>query len=416
MHTSTLDILRCPYCGGRLELVTSMSHERRGEEIDNGILGCACCLFPVVAGIPVMHLLPAAVAARTHIEAGSWQRALGAMVGFDDEPRTATLAAVAQSETATFRDVVQALGPDFEGGYLLYRFTDPTYIVAHAVVRAVAGAVLHGTRRAVDVCGGTGPLTRALAGLSRTPPIVADLYFSKVWLARRFTVPGCEAVCCDGNAPLPFARGAFGYAMCSDAFMYIWTKRQFVGELERLVDGEGEPGAVVINHTHNQLVWSPSHGQTLTPDGYRDLFETIPPRVLADSRMFTEVLKGGPLDLGHRDGAEALDAEASLTLIASRDERVFRKHAVEPPGAIGGRFQINPLYAVREENGRLHLTLTFPDQEYEDEFGACRLYLPEETSLDAAELAALQSTGATTGLIAELIRRRVIVDLPSRYY
>jgi uncharacterized protein YbaR (Trm112 family) len=126
MHTSTLDILRCPYCGGRLELVTSMHHEFHDDDIDNGVLGCACCLFPVVAGIPVMHLLPSAVAARSHIEAGRSQQALGAMVGFDDEPRTSKLAAAAQSEAATFRDVVQALGPDFEGGYLLYRFTDPT--------------------------------------------------------------------------------------------------------------------------------------------------------------------------------------------------------------------------------------------------------------------------------------------------
>ena len=64
--------------------------------------------------------------------------------------------------------------------------------------------------------------------------MLADLYFAKVWLARRFTAPGCEPVCCDGNAPMPFARGAFGFAMCTDAFMYIWTKRQFVGEMERL--------------------------------------------------------------------------------------------------------------------------------------------------------------------------------------
>ena len=72
--------------------------------------------------------------------------------------------------------------------------------------------------------------------------MLADLYFAKVWLARRFTAPGCEPVCCDGNAPMPFARGAFGFAMCTDAFMYIWTKRQFVGEMERLVD-DRRPGA-----------------------------------------------------------------------------------------------------------------------------------------------------------------------------
>jgi len=93
--------------------------------------------------------------------------------------------------------------------------------------------------------------------------VLADLYFAKIWLGRRFTAPGCEPVCCDGNAPMPFARGAFSFAMCTDAFMYIWTKRQFVGEMERLVDngGRGDPGAVLIGHTHNERTWSPSHGQ-----------------------------------------------------------------------------------------------------------------------------------------------------------
>ena len=141
---------------------------------------------------------------------------------------------------------------------------------------AVAGTVLAGGGRAIDVCGGSGHLTRSLLDLSASPPVLADLYYAKVWLARRFTAPGCEPVCCDGNAPLPFARGAFRFAMCTDAFMYIWTKRQFVGELERLIDSgaAGPPGAALIGHTHNARTWSPSHGQPLSPKAYADLFET----------------------------------------------------------------------------------------------------------------------------------------------
>ena len=64
MRIETLDILRCPYCGGRLELVTSSYHRRDADEIHDGILGCHCCVFPVVAGIPVLHLLPGASTAR----------------------------------------------------------------------------------------------------------------------------------------------------------------------------------------------------------------------------------------------------------------------------------------------------------------------------------------------------------------
>src|SRR4051794_23013781 len=58
MNVSLLDILRCPYCGGRLELVTSMFHRTEGETIRDGILGCHCCIFAVVDGIPVLHLQP----------------------------------------------------------------------------------------------------------------------------------------------------------------------------------------------------------------------------------------------------------------------------------------------------------------------------------------------------------------------
>src|SRR5207249_3080984 len=187
-----------------------------------------------------------------------------------------------------------------------------------SVARVVAATVLGGTRRAIDICGGSGHVTRSLLDLSPFPPVLADLYFAKVWLARRFTAPGCEGVCCDGNAPMPFARGAFGYAMCSDAFQYIWTKRQFVGEMIRLIDRSDEAGAVVINHTHNQLTWSPSHGQPLSPAGYRDLFETLEPRIFAEARLFADVVRGGPLDLSRRDAEEALNQDPALTLVGSQ--------------------------------------------------------------------------------------------------
>lgn len=420
MRVDTLEILRCPYCGGRLEIVTALFHRREHDEIHDAILGCHCCVFPVVTGIPVLHLLPPAVAARDHVEGGRPELALRTMVGLTDESEAAAFEAAAASDTSTYKEVVEALGPNFEGGYFLYRFSDPTYVVAHAVVRAVGSAVLHPSRRAVDVCGGSGHLTRALLDLSSPPPVVADLYFAKAWLARRFTAPGCEAVCCDGNAPLPFARGAFGLAMCSDAFQYIWTKRQFVAEMTRLVErglsgSTEEAGAVLINHTHNQLTWSPSHGQPLSPAGYHDLFETIPPRIFGEAGLFKDVVHDGVLDLSRVDARAALDGDPALTIVATRHPDVFRRHGVEAPAAPRGEFRINPLYETRLEGGTLRLRLRFPSSDYEDEYGACRQYLPEEAAVDVGALRTLER-GAASGPIGDLVRRRVIVDLPKRYY
>jgi uncharacterized protein YbaR (Trm112 family) len=415
MNVATLEILRCPYCGGGLELVTSLFLRRDGDEIQDGILGCQCCIFAIVDGIPVMHLEGASTTARAHIEAGRPDLARRAMFNLDDEAQAARFDEAASLDVATYRDVVDALGPNFEGGYFLYRFSDPTYIVADAVVRSVAGTVLKHGGRAIDICGGSGHLTRSLLDLSSPAPVLADLYFSKIWLARRFTAPGCEGVCCDGNAPFPFARSAFRYAMCTDAFMYIWTKRQFVGEMTRLIDDGGEGGAVVIGHTHNERTWSPSHGQPLTQEGYRNLFETIAPRMFGEAGLFADVVKGGPLDLGRRDPTGVIDADPALTIIASRNVEVFTPHRLEVAPTPRGEYRLNPLYSAEENGGRTTLRLRFPNEDYEQEYGACRQYLPEEVTVTAAVLGRL-AEGRLTPELADLARRRVVLDLPKRYY
>ena len=419
MHISTFDILRCPYCGSRLDLVTSSFHEKDGDQIQTGILGCQCCVFPVIDGIPVMHLQPHATAAKDLVEQGQPLAARRAMFGLEDAPGAAErVDALIASSDATYRAIVEAFGEHLEGGYFLYRFADPTFIVGQALVRAVAGTVLREGGRAIDICGGSGHLTRSLIDPTLFPgpaPVLADLYFAKLWLARRFTAPHCEPVCCDGNSPMPFARGAFRFAMCSDAFMYIWTKRQFVLDMLRLIAGQ-HPAAAMISHTHNQCTWTPSHGQPLTPDGYRNLFETLEPHVFGESGLFEDVVRGGPLDLSRVDSGKTLDAEQALAIVASTDARVFTPHALEPPPQKPvGEFHVNPLY-VRDgaDGGMNRFRLRFPSDDYEQEYGACRRYLPDEVTIARADLEAL-AAGRVPPAAADLLRRRVVVDLPHRY-
>ena len=384
----------------------------------DGLLGCQCCIFALVDGIPVMHLQPNATAAIEHLKAGSSNLARRAMFGLDDQQQAEVFDQAARSDTATYKETVAAIGPNFEGGYFLYRFSDPTFVVAQAVVQAVASTVLQGNHRAIDICGGSGHLTRTLLTCSDAPPILADLYYAKIWLARRFTARGCEPVCCDGNAPMPFARGAFRFAMCTDAFMYIWTKRQFVGEMERLIDDRtpgADPGAVLIGHTHNERTWSPSHGQPLSPEGYAALFESIEPRIFGESGLFQGVVNDNALDLSRRDSKATLDADPALTIIATRHDGVFQRHPLPEPGRASGEFRLNPLYTATPNGRQVALQLVFPDVDYEQEYGACRTYLPDHATVDADAFAALPSATVPPGL-TELARRRVILDLPKQYY
>jgi uncharacterized protein YbaR (Trm112 family) len=414
LKPETLESLRCPYCGGRLELVRADPHAWDGESLVAGILGCDCCTFPVVAGIPVMHLREEAVAARAAVETGDLDRAFRELIAPGDSARAARFEATARASSSTYRELVEVLGPDFEGTYFLYRFTDPTYLVASAVVDSVARVALERGGRAIDLCGGSGHLTRRLVDLSTSDPVIAaDLWFAKLWLAARFVAPGCEPVCCDANAPLPFARGSFAFSMCADAFMFIWTKRQLVSEMLRLIDND-ESGAAVITHAHNQCVWSPSHGDALPPEGYRALFETIEPRLFAEAALLDDVVSGGPLDLSRRDSPEALLADPALTLIASRNDAVFRKHPLVEQGTSSGELRLNPLYAIEQRGADVSLRLQFPSADYEDEFGACRRFLVEEVTATSETMAAVAS-GQRTPEVLELLRGRVVLDLPTRY-
>jgi hypothetical protein len=221
---------------------------------------------------------------------------------------------------------------------------------------------------------------------------------------------------------MPFARGAFRFAMCSDAFMYIWTKRQFVLDMLRLIDHGDQSdarSAALISHTHNQCTWTPSHGQPLTPGGYRNLFETMEARLFGESGLFADVVAGGPLDLSRVDDERTLEADPSLTMIASRQPGVFARHPLEaPPSLAAGEFRLNPLYVETGSAGAadaLRFRLRFPSDDYEQEYGACRQYLPEEVTISRRALAAI-AEGRVPDELADLVRRRVIVDLPKRYY
>ena len=144
--------------------------------------------------------------------------------------------------------------------------------------------------------------------------MLADLFFWKLWLARRFTSPGCEPVCCDANLPLPFAREAFSLVVLADAFPYIWHKRLLAEEMMRLCVPDG---VVVMPHLHSALGENFSAGNTLTPAAYRDLFTARQPRLFSDELLLTQVLERGLVDLTHEASPADLGTEPSFTLIAS---------------------------------------------------------------------------------------------------
>src|SRR5687767_3700514 len=134
MQIELLNFLECPFCGARLWLEGNRIVERIGNEVITGILLCDCCAFPIVAGIPYIRTGREAERALELIGRSENARALSLLLGLGEEN---TEVVRAETAGATFRDMLERLDGRAESRYLLYRFSDPTFLTSEAVLLAL---------------------------------------------------------------------------------------------------------------------------------------------------------------------------------------------------------------------------------------------------------------------------------------
>jgi uncharacterized protein YbaR (Trm112 family) len=408
MRADTLDILRCPFCGTRLTLVDNDALWRVGDRIEAGVLGCECCAFPIIDGIPVLMASDTARAAMHLLEAGKGDEALHLLLGIEGERVERFRRFAADPDAMTYREGVRILSVDAEAEYFVYRFSDPTFRVGRAVVQA-CGPLMAREGRYIDVCGGSGHLTRSM--ISNEAPVLADVFFWKLWLGKRLVAPHCEPICCDANNPLPFARGTFSMVVLSDAFPYLWHKRLAADEMMRLAG----PGAVVVMpHLHSSLGWNWTAGMPLTPAAYRDLLEPMHPKLFRDSALLDQVLEGY-VDLASSVPPDALGGEPAVVIVASRDERVFRKVPLPSLPPAPDTIIVNPLYRIDVRGDESVLALTFPTDEYAQEFEAVKRYLPDTLTLPGDLTKSIDIPLIGRQRYDDLCRRLVFISAPEQY-
>jgi uncharacterized protein YbaR (Trm112 family) len=408
MRRALLELLECPFCGGALTLVSHPATVERAGRIEQGVLGCECCAYPIVDGLPILRADDLGRSVLSALDHRDVDEALRLSLELDDESFRRWRALFSSAVDPPLSDTLAVLAPPGEGAYFAYRFSDPTFLVSEGLVRALAPLVATAGARYIDLGGGIGHLARVLDEIthgSGGSTLLADYHPWKLWLARRHLVPRADAIVLDANAPLPLGPGATMMAVCSDAFHYVWSRRQLSSELRRIVSPDG---IVVLTHMHNALVDNPSAGMPLSPVGYRRLAERVQGRLFADEELRRGVA-AGTVELGVSSG-ESAAAAASFTLVAA-PPAVYRRHDLPPMPRIGV-LRLNPLYRVAVRGAQALLTLAFPSREYEDEFGSCREYLPERLELPAASIGDLE---ILAGARPELLARRVILDVPARY-
>jgi SAM-dependent methyltransferase len=434
--------MHCPYCGGYLE---GQHHESADAY---GILVCPCNRYPVIAGIPVLkrHAAHGVPLRRiiSLIEDGEHHEALLSMlassVSFDAEQpalhglpglgrlyrhlssraakawRTRLEGALAKGDRLTltelldlyYRAVPRKRPTAYD--YFAFRFTQPRHLVALSLI-----SLIHEPANPLlELCCGFGHITRTLVSRAQGQPVIGiDRSFFALFAAKNCVAPEASFICYDIDAALPFAETArFSAAVCVDGIHYIESKVTVIRETRRAM---ADDGVIILACSRNAAVEYEHAGFPLFAENYRQLIADMPHCLLVDADVLAAYQERRPPPLTESGRPERLAGAPLLSVVASRRGDIFRDHprfAVWPHAE--GRCGINPLYVKEAEGaGVVSLRRCFPSAYYERDHPEMAGYLPEQASITAGALAALEEERCTPE-IERLIEQYVIVALPER--
>ena len=234
------------------------------------------------------------------------------------------------------------------------------------------------------------------------PAVGVDQNFHQAWVGQHWVAPAARFVCADADALLPFVGGAFGSALCVDAFHYLHDKASAVAELQRLTAG----GTVVLARVGNVRL-EPHEGEELAPEAYRDLFGPWPSRWFGEDALVDATLSREAPDLAAADDPSRLAGCKWLYGVAAETEAAL---AFGPPE--GGRphttgaLALNPLYEAREDGTSARLR--FPSPWYAFRNARMAEYHVPTATLGADTLGDL-AAGRRTDRLARLADRFVVI-------
>lgn len=324
--------------------------------------------------------------------------------------------AVVNNKDLTFAAALQELRNGPYADYLYQRFVNPSLLAAMPVVlllkelRAASNRPL----RVLELGGGTGHanflMQRSFPGIQF---ILTDADWTNLYLAARFIAPRAAHLCLDAEARLPLPDHSIDAVYCQDSFHYMRAKAGVVQELRRVV----RPGGLwLFPHLHNTLVPNPAPGMPLAPGDYARLFSFLDARFYPEADVLRSFHRDQTLDLSRRYLAEELDRAQSLTMIAG-PESLWKRHdlsamALQPAADLG----INRIYAGAASG--VAGPITWPSAGLREECRHVEEYLPVTPSVERGlleRLAAGRTTGEDEAVVADLVRRFVLVPMPANY-
>lgn len=437
-----LSSLHCPYCNSALRLEVDLSPGE--EELDWGIVRCACYRYPILAGILVLQQYsPAFNTADRIVELldagdriGALSYALSATSPVPSrsspvlrvlerlERRGLVLAKqlreqqdashrIIRNQTLCFRSAVQSLRPPIYADYLFYRHANTSFLAAVPLMSLFSplqdGIVL-------DLACGVGHASYMLRHLfPQIKLVAADHDMVNLYLAKRFITPDPIYICINTEYPLPFADETFAGIWCLDGMHYIRSKVALAGELKRVTE---EQGLWVFPHLHNALLENVSPGIPLPPEDYQRCFEEMNPHLFVESDILRAYADGKPLDLCVTPSEEDLRQAQVLSLIGSMRDIWHSYDGLCNLLAESGSLRLNPIYQTQVSESTVQFRVSWPSGILEAECGSVTDFVPQCGEVERGLFERLlkeQREERDFEQTKALVRSYVLVPLPKDY-
>lgn len=352
--------------------------------------------WPVVAGIPFLRtgregLRDAALAA---IDRGDGRAALALLLRDQDDwarippPSMEEAGRIADAiGRMTLREAMAALNFGPVAHYFAHRWSAPTFLSALGLLEAR----WTDPPLVLEIACGIGQILR---DLDRRGTAVAgiDVVFAKLWLAKTFLLPDAPLVCADVTSGIPLELPEGTSILCHDAFYFMPEQERIAGHLMRAA---GPSGSVLIGHAHNVRFEHGIAGRPRTPEEYEALF---PGCLLYDDAE----LARSPAPART---AEELATVEAVSLAWSAGPVHPRPVDLRSPHP-GARLRLNPLL---ERDGN-RLRPAWPTPAFAREYAAATYLEAEMPPEDLPE-----GVAGSDPRIADLARRRILLDLPERW-
>lgn len=293
--------------------------------------------------------------------------------------------------------------------YMRHRFSVGSYLAflpLLAVLKEIAG---EDDSLIVDAPCGLGHLGFAMSSVVDQRRLLGiEINPAFAWASRAFCTPHMHlAMAADLNQPLPMADGSCRAIFSADGFWHVDDMPAVAAEFARCLD---DRGVFFIPHLHVGKL-NTLGGDGLSAAQYANL---MPPgwhvRLYPESHLFDAFKDDQPLDLSAAFDPADLELTPALTLVASRDEAVFRSYPsvrgqIDPPD---GRLIINPLYKQQPDGQTVKLTRHIPPT-LAAEFPEIAKIVPPTANVPA-NLGSLTDADR-----ARLLKAHVLLTVPKKY-